>query len=194
MAFSLFPALFEHPAKVQFAQQEADETVELLLRQHWVTQVFWVVTVLLAFFLPVVLPYLSPLLALSQLPPIPLDVAAALLVIWYMLVIAYGLEKFLHWYFNIYIVTDKHLVDINLHNLMNRDVVEVQVEDVQSSSYKMLGVLSSLFNFGDVVIETAAQRQNIQFHQVPRPAFVADKISDLRAKRDLERQGGGDAV
>lgn len=183
MSLSLFPALFDHPSNIHFAQQEVDEKIELMLRQHFVTQIPWIIISILALFLPKLVIVYSSYLGLGQFSNIPLQIALSLVILWYLLILAYITEKFLHWYFNIYIVTNQHLVDINFHNLLNRDVVEIRLEEVQSGKSHIRGIFGSLFNYGDVIIETAAERQNIQFLAVPKPDFVADRIQDLREGR-----------
>lgn len=179
MGFSLFPALFDRPQKVKFTFQEADEEIDLLLRQHWVINVPWVLFTLFALFVPLIFIQFKPFLGepFSTVPP---EIGLASAVLWYMLVLAYVTEKYLHWYFNIYIVTNKHLVDIDFHNILHRDITEVRLTDMQSASDNVRGLLGSLFNFGDVIIETAAERQRIEFFAVPHPAFVKDRIQDLR--------------
>ncbi|KKQ79056.1 MAG: hypothetical protein UT01_C0052G0003 [Candidatus Daviesbacteria bacterium GW2011_GWA1_38_7] len=96
------------------------------------------------------------------------------------------IESYLHWYFNIYIVTNMHLVDINFHTLLSREIIEVRLEDVQSQSSKIQGFFKSIFHFGDVVIETAGERQRITFLNVPKPDAVADRIQDLTAVQERE--------
>lgn len=183
MTLSLFPALFDHPTSIKFAQQEADEKIELLLRQHFATQIPWMIISIIGVILPKLITSYYQLLGLTSFANIPFKVAIPLVVLWYLLILAYITEKFLHWYFNIYIVTNLHLVDINFHNLLNRDVVEIRLEEVQSGKSHIKGIFGSLFNYGDVIIETAAERQNIQFLAVPKPDFVADRIQDLREGR-----------
>lgn len=180
MKLNLFPALFDHPARMKFIEQEEDEHIELLVRQHWVTNVGWVVTAIIVSLLPVLFPTLIRNLNLPILTAMPATVNWALIVLWYMLVLTYIIEKYLFWYFNIYIVTNRHLVDIALQSLLSRNITEVRLDDVQSARSKISGIIRSLFHFGDVIIETAAERQNIQFLAIPRPDFVADRIQDLQ--------------
>lgn len=183
MSLSLFPTLLDHPSGISFAQQEADEKIELMLRQHFVTQIPWIIISIIGVILPKLITSYYLFLGLAGFTNIPFKLAMSLVILWYLLILAYITEKFLHWYFNIYIVTNEHLVDINFHNLLNRDVVEVRLEEVQSGKAHIKGIFGSLFNYGDVIIETAAERQNIQFLAVPKPDFVADRIQDLREGR-----------
>lgn len=190
MHLRFFPAFFDHPRHIRFAHQETDEQIDLLLRQHPITTVPWIFWSLLAAFLPIVLMRLPQFLLLNFNLQIPNDISLALIILWYMLVFAYVIEKFLHWYFNIYIVTNKHLVDIEFSNLLQSHTTEVRLDDVQSAKHIYAGVFGSLFRYGDVIVETAAERQQIQFLKVPKPDVVKDRIQDLQ---ELE-EGGPDVT
>lgn len=189
MSFSLFPAFLDHPAKIKFADQEEGEHIELFLRQHWVTNVPWIFTTTLLILFPVVVNKLSQFIDLIKNLQTPPEVLLSGWFLWYMLVAAYVIGKVLGWYFNIYIVTNTHLVDINFHNLLNRDVTEVRLDDIESAKAQIKGILGSLFNFGDLTIETAAERQQICFSLVPKPDFVKERIQDLQETQ----KGEGDA-
>ena len=178
MHLGFFPALFDRPPKIRFVDQEADEHIELFLRQHWVTNIPWIFTTLLALALPFVLLRLNQIWEFVSLESLPENLSLSLFIFWLMLVLVYVIESFLHWYFNIYIVTNSHLVDINFHNLLNRDFVEVRIEDVQSVKSQVL--TGQLFNFGNLIIETAAERQHIEFTKVPKPDLVKERIQDIQ--------------
>lgn len=184
MSFNLFPSIMERPQQIKFLEQEPDEHIELFLRQHWVTNVGWIFTalvgIILPFFLPLVTPYLDLSLLLDNAP----QAGLAMFVLWYLFILVFILERYLFWYFNIYIVTNQHLVDIALQSLLSRNITEIRLDDVQSASSRISGIIRSLFNFGDVIIETAAESQDIRFLAVPRPDFVADKISDLQSQKE----------
>ncbi len=180
MTFTLFPSFLRDPASIRFEQQEEDEHVILFLRQHWITNVGWMITALLLTLFPVVLVFLTAY-AVFQLPFVfPVRIAQAALLLWYMLILAYILEKFLGWYYNIYIVSDKHIVDIDFHSLLSRQVIQSQLEDVQNVSTHIKGIFASLFNYGDVKIRTSAEHQVFDFVSVPHPDIVADIIQDLQ--------------
>lgn len=182
MRFAIFPSLFDHPQKIRFVEQEHDETIELFLRRHWVTNVRWIFFSLLAFVLPVILLQIDQLTGVNFVALVPLNILIEGLILWYMLILAYAIESFLHWYFNVYIITNIHLIDINFETLLNRSIVEAGLENVESASSKISGIVRSLFNYGDVVVQTAAESQQITFDAVPNPDFVTDRINDLRRR------------
>lgn len=188
MLLRFFPALFDKPENIKFQEQEADEVIELFLRRHFITNLGWIIASAVAFFAPVIFVSILPDISSNILTAVPNEIIIGLLVVYYLLIVAYVIENFLFWYYNIYIVTNIHLVDINFHSLLSREVLEVELDDIENVSSKINGIFASLFNYGDVVIKTAAEKVEITFSAVPRPDFVADRIQDLR-QVFIEKEG-----
>jgi hypothetical protein len=181
MKLSFFPSFFDHPAKIKFQEQEENEIIELFLRRHFITNVPWIFVAVVAFFLPLIFVQLDQIYGLNLILRTPINIAVGGLVIYFLIILAYVIENFLFWYFNIYIVTNIHIVDINFHSILSREVLEIELNDIENVSSKINGIIRSFFNFGDVVIKTAADKADLTFSEVPRPDFVADRIQDLRA-------------
>jgi hypothetical protein len=189
MVFKIFPALFEKPQNIKFSEQEANEEIDLFLRQHPIVNTGWIFLSILALGFPVILLQLDLLSGLNILSTASATILIGFFIIYYLLILGYVAEQFLHWYFNIYLVTNIHLVDVDFESLLYRNIKELNLSDIEAVSSKMSGIASPLFNYGDVIIETAAAHQAATFLKVPRPDFVADRIEDLRVKKG--EQGGG---
>ncbi len=189
MRFSFFPALFQNPGKIKFDKQEDNEVIELFLRQHAFVNIFWVSTTIVLLVFPAIFLQLDSLLGFNYAIQIPLNLLIGGLIIYYLLVMAYAFEQFLSWYFNVYIVTNIHIVDVNFYSLLSKEVVEISLNDIEVISHNVDGVLGSLFHFGNVHIETAAEQKRILFEKVPRPDVVTDKVQDLQRAR---KAMGGD--
>lgn len=183
MRFRFFPSIFENPLKIRFDRQEENEVIELFLRQHAIVNVVWVSLSIFLLVLPVIALQLDSLLGFNFSDQVPVKILIGGLVIYYLLIAAYAFEQFLSWYFNVYIVTNQHIVDINFYSLLSKEVVEISLNDIEVIAYHMAGVFGSLFNFGNVEIETAAETKRILFERVPRPDAVSDKIQDLQRAR-----------
>lgn len=161
--------------------------IELLLRRHFVTNLPWLFVTILLIFLPLLVFFGRVSFAGLGIQKVPAELFIAAVILWYLLVLSYLLTNFLHWYFNIYIVTDKHLVDIDFHNLLSRDKTEVRLDDVQSARSSLKGIFGSLFKFGDVIIKTAADRQDISFSSIPNPDATVERIQDLQETQEGPR-------
>lgn len=179
MKHLFFPAIFNNPSKISFAEQEVHEKLVLFLRQHPIVNLPWIFSSLFAVILPIILLQSDVFFGTGIFTQVPNDIFAGGIIVYYLLILGYIVEQFLHWYFNTYIVTNLHLLDVDFDSILHRKITEVNLKDVESVKTNLVGVSGSLFNYGDVIIETAAARQMIDFYEVPRPDFVADTIQDL---------------
>ncbi len=115
----------------------------------------------------------------SDLTPIMFNTSLAASGLFALFAIVFSLIAFIDFYFDIQIVTDRRIVDVNQNRLFDRELAELNLEDVEDVSIKISGTLPTLFNYGDVIIQTAGERMNFHFQHVPRPREIASIISDL---------------
>ncbi len=52
-------------------------------------------------------------------------------------------------------------------------------DNIQDISQKVLGFLPAAFNYGDIRIQTASERNQFYLKAVPDPTWFRDVISDL---------------
>ena len=52
------------------------------------------------------------------------------------------------------------------------------------------GVVRALFNFGTVYIQTAGEKREFDFEDVPRPQLVAKFLNEMLLAEDRERMEG----
>lgn len=171
------------PDGIRFETQEKEEEVVLFLRQHLVVLLGPALLVMLLALSPVIL---FPLLFQFLTPPIdvPINYIIVGTAFWYVVTFGFGLMSFLRWFFNIYVVTDKRIVDIDFIHLLYKEFSEARLDKIQDISYKSSGIFSVFFNYGDAYVQTAGgDMPNIEFLAVPMPAKVVETISEL-----LERQ------
>lgn len=96
-----------------------------------------------------------------------------------MFMMLFALIEFIDFYFDLYIVTDRRIVDIDQLKLFNRDVATLLLDDVQDAKAKTKGVLATFFSFGDVSIQSAGAQANFMFDDVKNPEAIAAMIIDL---------------
>lgn len=159
-----------------FFTQVPGEEVKLLLRRHWFTNLGWLIFSLLLIVLPGILIKLSPFLSL---PTLPWGFCLLILVTFYLLVFAFCFENFLLWYYNVLLVTNKRIMDIDFWGLFYLQSSEAQLEEIQDVTHTQGGIWQLLFNFGNVFVQTAAEKQNIEMYAVPNPGWVHEVIMEL---------------
>lgn len=170
-------AFAENPHGVTFANQKTHEEVILFLRAHLITNFLWFVIFIFLLFVPLFYFIIFKNFP-SPLSFIPEKFNYFFVVFYYLLVFAYALFNFLNWFYNIFLITNLGVVDIDYSDLLYHDVAFTNFNLVEDVNYTKIGFFSSLFNYGDVFIQTAGGRENLEGLGVPNPARAAHIISD----------------
>ena len=157
---------------VRFESQHINERVLLLLRAHPVTQISWVIN---AFFLIILVIVLNFVIGIVFTPVqiIFFNIMSAAFIF------SYVLYNFLLWYFNVGIITNEQIVDIDFHGVLYKEVTGTKLEKVEEVTSKSLGYFGSLFDYGTVYVETAGADVNIEFERIPHPGRVVGIINDI---------------
>lgn len=169
------------PGGVRFETQEPEEVVELFLRQHPIVNVPWLILAAVLVALPTsVIPLIFRHIHIPV--DIPLGYITVGLVFWYLATFGFILTNFIHWFFNIYIVTNERIVDIDFYYLLYKHFSQAELSKIQDISFTASGVLSTVFNYGDVTIQTASELPTLDFEKVPYPEKVVETIRGLTEK------------
>ena len=173
----MFSSYVENPTHCSFEGQNPEEKILLLLRAHPITNLSWILLTLLTLSLPFIIPRFLPFLGI-QPNSIPYSYWLTFLIMDFLLALTIIFEGFLYWYFNVYIVTDKNIIDVDFHSILFKNIDVAPLRNIEDTSSSMGGILNSIFHYGDVFIQTAGSSRNIDLHSVPRPHHVADFILD----------------
>ncbi len=166
------------PTNIRFETQEEDEKVILFMREHIIFLLPIVVLGVVMLMVPwTVFPLVLRYVFTSFTVPPAYIIVGTLL--WYVATFGFILGKFLHWFFNIYIVTNQRIIDIDFIHLLYKEFSETRYKNIEDISYSSGGILATMFNYGDVKIQTAGEHPNFSFRAVPHPEIVVDTISDI---------------
>ena len=184
----VFNAYIQNPQTCQFEGQDPNEKILLLLRAHPITNIPWIFLSILLFLLP----FFAPRVALFfgfNLNLVPQTFLLIFLIINYMLTLLIAYEGFLHWYFNVDLITNEKVVDIDFEHLLYKAVDLAPLSKIEEADSVTAGIFGTIFNFGNVSIQTAGAKVAIEMKNIPKSAHVADLILDL-AKVPHEHLGG----
>ena len=164
-AFAVYP-------KTRFESQDEEEHIVLLLRAHPITFIPWIVSAILALFFPIIMNFILPsFLSVAQI--------FFLNVFWYSGLTTFVFLKIILWLFNVGIVTDQRVLDIDYFNIIQKKINATTLEEVSDVGSNINGFIRSLFNYGDVHVQTAGPTQDIDFQAVPEPADVVSIINEM---------------
>lgn len=183
---SLLSAFMVRPNGIRFETQEESEEILLLMRKHPVTNLGWIFVTVGLILVPI---FFSPLILSSQIvpPTAPIGLYFMMPILWYLGVFGYAFTSFLGWYYNIYIVTNQRIIDIDWINLLYKQISSTQLRKIQDVTYKQGGLLDSFFDFGNVFIQTAGTEPNFEFEAVPKPEKVVRQINQYLEQQQKEK-------
>src|SRR3989338_1290702 len=180
-SLGLFSSLCKNPDGVSFTSPETDEEVILFMRRHFITNLPWLTFCLILLTIPSLLGAIfsavgNPFLFLENTHTIIMS------LLFYAGVVAYAFLEFIHWYYNIGLLTQNRVVDVDFSDLLFHDISITKLGLIEDVNYRKSGFFGSLFNYGDVFIQTAGNKPNFDFIAVPNPSEVIHIIVALMGK------------
>lgn len=178
-AFSYFPP------HVKFVGTDNQEKIILLLRRHPITTIPTIFTAFFMVIAPIFVGFIPDIATY-----IPVNYQLVAMLFWYMITLAFIIEQFLNWFFNVHIITDERVFDVDFTHLVHREITDANIDQIQDVTTQMSGVLHTTFNYGNVIIQTAAQIPQIEYTAVPNPDKVAQVLRELRVQEEIEKIEG----
>lgn len=167
------------------------EEIFILVRPYWVAFLPWllfgVAMVMVGAIFVILIARIFPDLTTGPSRNILTAIASA----YFLFILPIITVAFIDFYYDISIVTDLRIIDINQQELFSRHVSELSLPEVEDVSVKVRGVLGSIFDYGNVLIQTAGARNEFVFESVRHPQEIAELILDLsdQAKAVFESEG-----
>jgi hypothetical protein len=160
---------------IHFSAQEEGEKIILIVRSHPLTQLSWIANGVILFIVLITIDFvLYNSTTIAQFIMINfLSVIMILSYLWF---------NFLAYYFNVGIITDKRVIDVDFNSILYREINEAQLNKIEDVTSKSSGYIASVFDYGDIFIQTAGTIANIELIKVPKPTQAERIISDMMEK------------
>ncbi|MBU1117435.1 hypothetical protein KKD37_00560 [Patescibacteria group bacterium] len=172
------------PDVFSFEERADKETIYMVARPHWFTNVSWVLTTLLLVVAPGLLKFVP------VITEIPVKFQFLGILAWYLVSFAFAFEKFLSWYFDVFIITDERVIDIDFNNLLDKKFSEAKISMIQDITSRVSGVSQTMFNYGTVFIQTAAEVPEITLEKIANPEKIIKLLQVLREEEERETLEG----
>lgn len=181
------------PTNTKFESQHDDEELLLLMRRHPVTNWWWVTLTVMLIGVPLFWGEFPLVANVSEI------VRFGLGIFWYLGLTFFAMQNFLLWFYNVYIVTDERIIDVDFFGLLYKNINATQIRKIEDVNYSQIGMMSSFFNYGTVVIETSAEQKSADlsdessaftFDAVTNPDRVVKVIGELMEQEEKEEYEG----
>ncbi len=174
----IFTSYCELPPNVTFENQENNERILLFLRRSFITNLSWIFFSIILLILPFAIMVFYP----SFLSLLPSPYIIMITLFYFLALGTYFFVNFITWYFKIVLITDQRIVDIDFEDLVYKNIAETKMDLVQDVSYTETGVIRTIFDYGDILVQTAGTIDNFDLHAIPLPERVENILEDLIGK------------
>lgn len=146
-----------------------NERILLKVRKHWFLifrDVFGVVLMVLA---PILLTSMTPV----GMQLLGTSAGVFLSCLWLMAGSIAIATVWTNYYLDVWIVTDKRIINVEQLTLFSRETTTMRVERIQDATVEIHGFLPTMLGFGNLRIQSAGDSgEHMMFQGLPNPEYV----------------------
>lgn len=167
--------------------RKENETTTLCVRRHWIVPFRIFMTLVIGFAVPVG----AYLLIANLLPQITnqpmITQLLALIACFYVAAVwIFVFQDFVNFYLDMWIVTNERVINIEQNGLFQRTSSELHLTSIVDVTSDVKGFFATIFNYGDIIVQTAGEQEHFHFQQIAHPEEVRQTILKL-VDEDRER-------
>lgn len=180
---NILSSFCKNPKGVSFQTQKHNETIVLFLRAHLIKNLYWIIISFLLILIPIIIGILSSVFGIQFFSsPLVSHFTAVYVIFYYLIVFSFIFINFLHWFYNVFIVTTERVVDIDYSEIVVHNIAITKLTHVQDVNYTQSGFIPTLFNYGNLFVQTAGTEINFEALSVPKPREATHIIGELIGK------------
>ena len=150
-----------------FADQFEDEEVLFVFRKHPIVMRKGLILGMLALLLGTIPALFDPRYSVYF---IGLAIGAVIGLLLFM-------PSWITWWFSVFIVTDKRLIQITQKGFFHRSVIDMGLNQIQMVNYQVAGLQETLLGFGTIMMQTFVG--DLVIHEIPHPAKIQKKLLEI---------------
>ncbi len=155
-----------------FEGQRSGEEIRIVWRQHpWVLAKPGLIVIAIILGVAVVLKFLGA------------SGYSSLAIVFGLISVAViGGNALFRWSNSLYILTSERIIDVDQRSILHRVVGELPIENIQDAAYEVKGLVATVLNFGNVVVQTVGGATTITIKNVEAPYRIQQEILEARNK------------
>lgn len=168
---------------------QENERIKQVIRRHWACLIGLTSFVLVMSILPIIFYFI--LKQYIYLSAGFFNIFVLGMGIYYMFAVTLFFIGWIDYYLDCAIITNERVIDVDQQSLFNRTVSELTFSKIQDVTGKTKGIMETVMDFGDVLIQTAGAQTEFVLEKVPHPHGVAKTIIDLQQEvvGEMNRNG-----
>lgn len=154
-------------AQKYFADQFEDEEVLFVFRKHPIVMRRGLIFGMLAILAGSLVVFWQPTYTAFALGVLGGALLGAILM----------LPAWITWYFSVFIVTDKRLIQITQKGFFHRSVIDMGLNQIQMVNYQISGLQETMLGFGTIMMQTFVG--DLVIHEIGHPAQIQKKLLEI---------------
>ena len=176
--------MFNFSGTIFGSKKGEEEKIIKVLHRHWFNVLHQFLLVILAtvvlFFVFIILPTIFTDIQGEQ----DLERMFSFLQNLIMLFVwTYVFFVWIEYYLDVFIISDKKIVNVEQKGLFIRQVSELKYERIQDVAVEVKGIIPTVLNYGDLYIQTAGEKERFVFRAMPDPYAIKNLIMGLQKER-----------
>lgn len=156
---------------------EKDEYIVHEVRKHWFflfTHVFFSLVLLLvpAF----IYAGISILPVTLIFPGNPTVLFLFLYTVWFFLIWVSIIVMWTDYYLDVWIITNKRLIDVEQQGLFRREIASVDLGKIQDVTSEVDGIFATFMKFGNLNVQTAGSEREFVIRNIENPGDTRQKL------------------
>lgn len=161
-----------------------NDQILIMTRRHPASMIGAIFLILLMLVLPLFIVFLLVKMGPQFLQGYYLNFLIIIGSAYYLVTLSFAFVQWVSFYYNIMFVTDNEILDIAQEGIFDRRINEVTLLRIQDVSARIKGFFPTLFNYGDVIAESAGENTKTYIiDRIPNPVEVANKILELHNQK-----------
>ena len=156
---------------------EEGEEIIAKVHKHWWFFALRIVLVVFVLVVPLLLWILVRDFGLAVLAGTSISALVALGALWALVGWIMFWQFWTLYYMDVWIVTNKRLIDIDYIAFFDRNIAILRLERIQDLTIKVDSVFGNLLGFGTLVVQTAGSDKEFKVEQISHPDKLRDIIS-----------------
>lgn len=158
-----------------------NETIILMRRKHWFVFFVHLLPLIFLYFLPFILWSLVQNTIETSTVNFSLPFAGGrmhmfLTFFWTLIVWMLCFMTWTDYYLDIWVLTNKRIIDIEQRGFFRREVSNFRYEQIQDMTVKVHGLLATFLDYGSLEVQTAGSSAKLDIHGVAKPNELRDII------------------
>jgi len=96
-----------------------------------------------------------------------------LLIVWEMILIVWT-----DYYLDVWIITNKRLIDVDQKGLFRREIASLDLHKIQDVTSEVNGFVATMLEFGSIHVQTAGSEKEFVIHKIVDPNQTRKKLND----------------